>query len=124
MTKLELRKVLHEYSKILNAVKEKKRESVCTHYGRKYVVLIPEWAWLLGEFIEIILQNEKDRYFSKVITDCYIKGYKDKTVLAEIPLSESTYYRWKRKFEEKLYELYIAAGLVSKSEIMNNKILD
>ena len=124
MTKLELRKVLHEYSKIVNAVKERKRESVCMHYGRKYVVLIPEWAWLLGEFIEMILENEKDMYFSKVIIDCYIKGYKDKTVLAEIPLSDSTFYRWKRKFEEKLYELYIVAGLVSKSEIINNKILD
>lgn len=124
MTKLELRKVLHEYSKISKAVKEKKRESVCMHYGRKYVVLIPEWAWLLDEFIEIILKNENDVYFSKVINDCYIKGYKDKTVLSEIPLSESTYYRWKRKFEEKLYELYISTGFVSKNEIINNKILE
>ena len=124
MTKAELRKVLQVYSKISKDIKQRKREAVCTHYGRRYVILIPEWAWLLDEFIEKIITCEQDEYFTKVINDCYVKGYKDKTVLSEIPLSESTYYRWKRKFEEKLYELYIVAGLVSKGEIINNKILN
>ena len=124
MTKAELRKVLQVYSKISKDIKQKKKETVCTHYGRRYVILIPEWAWLLNEFIEIIIASEQDGYFSTAIRNCYVKGQKDKTVLSELPLSESTYYRWKRKFEEKLYELYINAGLVSKSEIINNKILE
>lgn len=124
MTKAELRKLLQVYSKISKDIKQRKREAVCIHYGRRYIISIPEWAWLLDEFIETIIISEEDSCFSKAINDCYIKGFKDKTVLSEIPLSESTYYRWKRKFEEKIYELYIDAGFVSKNEIINNKILE
>ncbi len=123
MTKTELKRILQLYNQISPELRERRRETVRRHYGRRYVINIPEWAWLLEEFITEVVESEEDAYFSKIILDCYVKGKKDKVILSEYPISESTFYRWKRSFEEKVYELYIAAGFVSKSEIIENKIL-
>ena len=124
MTKAELKKILQLYHKISREIREKKKEAIKEHYGRKYVIQIPEWAWKLEGFINEVIENEEDIYFTKIIIDSYVKGKNDKVILVENPISESTFYRWKRKFEEKLYELYIAEGLVSKEEIIDNKIVN
>ena len=124
MTKEELKKILKLYHKIARQIHEKKSEAIGEHYGRKYVIHIPEWAWLLEDFIKTVIDSEENLFFSKVMTECYIKGEKDKFILTRNPISESTFYRWKRKFKEKIYELYIANGIVNKNEIIKNKILD
>lgn len=123
MTKAELKRILQLYSKISRGILERKDKVVSSHYGRKHIIQIPKWAHLLADFIREVINQEDDKYFSKVMIDCYMKGKKDRIILLENPISESTFYRWKRKFEEKLYELYILEGYVSKTEIIDNKIL-
>ncbi len=44
--------------------------------------------------------------------------------LKELPLSESTYYRWKQKLIEKIYEWFIYFGEVSKEEILRESIAE
>ena len=124
MTKAELKRILQLYNQISREIFERKDKAIRRHYGRKYIILIPTWAHLLTDFIKEVINQEDDIYFSKVISDCYLKGKKDKIILSENPVSESTFYRWKRKFEEKLYELYILEGYVTKNEIIDNKILE
>ena len=124
MTKSELKKILQLYNKISLEARLRKNEAIKEHYGRKYIIEIPNWTWRLEDFIKEVVSNEQDTYFSKAITDCYIRGKKDKSILSENPISESTYYRWKRKFEDKIYELCILEGLVSKKEIIQDKILN
>ena len=122
MTKEELKKILQLYSKIYREVHEGRQEVIIELYGRKHFIKIPVWAGRLEGFIQEIILNEKDEYFSKIIIDCYLKGRKDKSILSDNPISESTYYRWKRRFEDKIYQLFILEGVVSKNEIINNKI--
>lgn len=124
MRKAELKRILQLYHQISREIHEKQSEAIKEHYGRKYRIKIPEWAWRLETFINEVVETEEDEYFTKIMIDSYVKGKSDKAILAENPISESTFYRWKRKVEEKLYELYIAEGLVSKDEIMDNKILN
>ena len=44
--------------------------------------------------------------------------------MSELPISESTYYRYKQKFEEKIYQLYIELGYVTREEILRTKITE
>ena len=59
-----------------------------------------------------------------MIEESVIEGKTDKKVLRDLPLSESSYYRYKRKFENKLYALLIVAGFVTCEEILNAKITE
>lgn len=82
-----------------------------------------DWAYKLPEYIREIVQAEGDSLLSETIEESVVKGRTDRELLSDMPVSESGYYRYKRKFEEKLYELFIADGYVSREEIIKNKIM-
>lgn len=124
MTKRELKEMLHYYSRLHDEIASGKRRAKIIDRGRNKTVIIPEWAYLMEVFITEISEYEKDKIFSRMIEYSVIEGKNDKDVLSRLPLSESGYYRQKRKFEEKLYELFIAAGYVSREEILKNKITE
>ena len=124
MTKRELKEILHYYSRIREEIVSGKRRAKITDRGRNKTVIIPEWAYLMEVFITEIVEKEKDKIFGRMIEYSVRQGKTDKEVLSRLPLSESGYYRQKRKFEEKLYELFIAAGYVSREEILKNKITE
>ena len=48
----------------------------------------------------------------------YRQGIEDKSVFLDLPITESGYYRLKRKLEEKIYGLYIVCGEVTQEEIL------
>ena len=124
MTKKELKEMLHYYSRLREKIMSGERRAKIIDRGRNKTVIIPEWAYLMEVFITEIVEKEKDKIFGRMIEYSVRQGKTDKEVLSRLPLSESGYYRQKRKFEEKLYELFIAAGYVSREEILENKITE
>ena len=112
MKKAELKEYLQIYSKIVTALKGGKAYTCIYRNNRKQKIIFMEWAYRLPEYIREIIWAEED-----------VKGRTDREVLSDIPISESSYYRYKRKFEEKLYELFIVDGYVSREEILKNKIM-
>lgn len=124
MTKRELKVILHYYSRIREEIASGKRWAKIIDQGRSKTVVIPEWACLMEVFIAEIVENEKDEVLNKMVEYGIKQGKSDKDVMSRLPLSESGYYRQKRQFEGKLYELFIAAGYVSREEILKNKITE
>ncbi len=124
MTKRELKVILHYYSRIREEIASGKRWAKIIDQGRSKTVVIPEWACLMEVFIAEIVENEKDEVLDKMVEYRIKQGKSDKDVMSRLPLSESGYYRQKRQFEGKLYELFIAAGYVSREEILKNKITE
>ena len=122
MDKKEIKKILRVYPYIKKDIEDGKEFSIYKRNGKKYKINIPKWAYCINSLISRILENEKDDIVSKIIIQDYIKGYKDKKIISNYPITESGYYRIKRKFEEKLYELYVLLGYVSEKEILNNEV--
>ena len=78
----------------------------------------------MPDYIEDVIKNEDNPLFTYIIRESVILEKTDKKMLLKIPVSESSYYRYKRKFENKLYGLLIVAGYVTREEILNAKIID
>lgn len=120
MTKKELKYYLRIYYKIREDVKNKKISSLVILYGRKRKVLIPKWVYCLEDILLII--RNRGGEFDVIINKFYFGGLTDKRILVDEPLSESSYYRLKRKLEESIYELLILYGYVSEDEILNQMV--
>ena len=123
MTKKELKKFLLIYPKIAQAVTEKMKCCVFTLYGRKKRVSIPEWSYKITQIFKII-EAENNSIVKTIIEKIYIKGKNDKELIQTLPVTESSYYRIKRKIEDKIYQLYILFGYVTESEISSNRIIE
>ena len=121
--KAELKEYLQIYSKIVTAIKGGKANTCIYRNNRKQKIIFKEWAYRMPEYISEIKQAEKDALLSEVIEKSVVAGKSDREVLSDMPISESSYYRNKGKFEEKLYELFIVDGYVSREEIIKNTIM-
>ena len=124
MDKTELKSFLLIYNKIKDAIEAGKEYAYIRRCNRIQRIMFPEWLYKLPDYIEDILKSEDNPLFTYIIRESVISGKTDKQTLTEVPLSESSYYRYKRKFEEKLYELFIAYGYVTREEILKAKIAD
>ena len=122
MTKYNLRKYLQKFSKIRKALQERKSSLKIQIYGQTKEFYFENWAYWLPAYIEEILENEQNTLFIEMVKLRYYMGKSDRAVLARLPLSESTYYRWKNHFIDKLYELFIQKGFVSREEILQYQI--
>ena len=124
MDKAELKNFLLIYDKIKDAIEAGKEYAHIRRCNRKQKFMFPEWLYKLPGYIEDIIISEDDPLFTYIIRESVISGKTDKQTLTEVPLSESSYYRYKRKFENKLYGLFIVAGYVTREEILRAKIAD
>ena len=124
MQKRELKEILLVYAKIRKEIASGARSVTIQLKRKKRSIQIPEWARALPVYIEEILQSEQDPIFSEMIKRSVLEGKSDRAVLQELPMSESSFYRQKRKFENKLYALYILVGYVSRNEILEEKITE
>ena len=88
------------------------------------MISIPTWAWKIEEVFQKIITTENNCIVNKIIDKVYRQGMEDKSVFLDLPITESGYYRLKRKLEEKIYELYISSGEVTEEEILKNKLLE
>lgn len=102
----------------------KKTNSTIKLYGRRKEVKIPTWLFELESIFSEMILNEEDDIISKIIDESYKKGNNDRWIISSLPITESGYYRIKRKIEEKIYEIYIFKGYVSQSEIKKNRIIE
>jgi hypothetical protein len=124
MTKKEIRSYLRIYWKIKDKLTENTKEIIIGRSGRKIRLLLKPEVYKLKICIEEILHYETEPLVIRMITSKIIKGYTDRMTLKELPLSESTYYRWKQKLIEKIYEWFIYFGEVSKEEILRESIAE
>ena len=124
MIKKELKHYLNMYPMIRTGA-EKKSSCIETEiYGRKRMIETPMWTYNLEETLAKITESEKDIIISQIIEQVYRQGETDKRLITRLPVTESGYYRLKRKIEEKIYELYIVNGSVTENEILSNKICE
>lgn len=124
MKKSSLRKFLNSYHFIIESVREKRRETEIQLYGRRKRISIPDWSWKIEEIFQKIIAAENNFIVNEIIDKVYRQGEEDKSVFLDLPITESGYYRLKRKLEEKIYELYIVSGDVAEEEILKNKLME
>lgn len=124
MDKAELKNFLLIYDKIKDAIETGKEYAYIRRCNRKQKIMFPEWLYKLPDYIEDILKSEDNPLFTYIIRESMIFGKTDSKVLQELPLSESSFYRYKRQFENRLYDLFIVEGYVSREEIFSTKITE
>ena len=105
-------------------MKEKRHETVVQLYGRRKRINIPQWFWDIEEKFQKIIEAEANSIVKDIIDMVYRRGADDKSVVVKLPITESGYYRLKRKIEEKIYELFIVSGNVTQEEILENKLIE
>ena len=124
MKKSSLRKFLNSYYLIIESVKEKQCETEVQIYGRRKRIIIPDWGWRIEEIFQKIILVENNFIVNEIIDKVYSQGLEYMSLFLYLPITESGYYRLKRKLEEKIYELYIASGDVDEEEILKNKLME
>ena len=123
MPKEQLKHYLQLYPKIKNEIIKGRLLIEWRQYGRKKREIIPNWVLTLREYIEETLLSESEPLVVQAIQMSFIEGESDIFIFSRLPISESTFYRWKTKFVEKIYRLYIVAGYVSREEILQEVII-
>ncbi len=123
MRKGELKYYLYLYRLIQEPVRNKKSETQVYIYGRRKYIRIPEWFFKIEEIMEKITTAEADYLVAEIMDNLFRQGKDDKTIISELPLTESGYYRIKRKIEDKIYAMYIVSGDVTPDEILQDKII-
>lgn len=121
MKKSELKQCLQVYVDIEKELKGHNTTSVTRCNRRKRQIVIKPWMYKLPEFL-ILIEDSENHIIRQIIKQSIKRGEKDKKVLCSIPVSESTYYRWKRQIVDKIYELYILSNDVTEEEILSERI--
>ncbi len=76
----------------------------------------------IRKFVNEIYAAESNKTVRKYIRMSIAEGRKDKEILRELPISESTLYRWKQRLTDKVYALCILSGYVSAEEILSEPL--
>lgn len=122
MTKKELKVYLRIYFKIAESLVRRKDGTEIKIGAKTKFVKFKNWVYRLPEYLREIKDEEKNEQLQKLIKLRFEQGKTDRTILAQLPISESTYYRWKEKIVEKIYAMFIESGYVSRKEIMQEAI--
>lgn len=113
MTKKELKQCLQQYIKIIG----------CLQHKEKSVRLkIMPWMYKLPNILNQIKNAETNEVIKKIIKQSIEEGKTDREIFVNLAMSESTYYRCKRKILEKIFNLYILSGEVTFEEIISERI--
>ena len=122
MLREELKIYLKYYPKVVRAIKEKRQEITIGRYGQKKTIVFAEWAKRLEGYVEEVLKGESSPTAQEIIRESVMKGRADWKVMLEVSISESSYYRMKRMITERIYELYISEGMVTREEILQESV--
>lgn len=122
MRKREIKQCMQIYSKIERALIERRPSIEIKQSGCKKVITIYPWMYRLPEIIKKIEEGETNGIIGIMIEKNIRSGEKDKIVMRDIPVSESTYYRWKSQLIDKIYALFILSGEVTLEEILSDSI--
>lgn len=121
MTRSSIEEIVKRYREIEKAMKLGKNRAKFYAGGRKYSIPITDEVWIIFGIIEEIGEREEAKYMTEIIKKLK-KGYSDKRIINESPVSRNAYYERKRKYMGKIYECCIGKGLVSYDEIMEEQI--
>ena len=119
MTKSDLKQILSVYPKIRNAIIKGKKQVSIIKYRRKKNIEIADRIKSFENYFNVLIKNE-NAVIAEIIDKAYFQGLKATEIIMNSPISECGYYRIKKSIEEKIYELLIADGFVTKNEIINN----
>lgn len=122
MLREELKIYLKYYPKVVRAIKERRQEITIGRYGQKKTIAFPEWTKRLEGYVEEVLKGESSPTAQEIIRESVMKGRADWKVMLDISISESSYYRMKRMITERIYELYISEGMVTREEILQESV--
>lgn len=122
MNKKDIKHYLKYYSQIVRATETGKEYIIISGRRTSQKLKLPDWAKKLNEYVQIILTSETDPIVKRLIQYSIIAGKSDREVLVRLPISEGSYYRLKRMFVERIYELYIYDGFLSREEILKESI--
>ena len=122
MNKKDIKHYLKYYSQIVRATETGKEYITISGRRTSQKLKLPEWTKKLNEYVQIILTSETDPIVKRLIQYSIIAGKSDREVLVRLPISEGSYYRLKRMFVERIYELYIYDGFLSREEILKESI--
>lgn len=123
MLREELKIYLKYYPRVVSAIRERRKEITVGRYGQKKTIVFPEWTKRLEGYVETVLREESSPTAQEIIRESVIKGRADWKVMLDISISESSYYRVKRMIVERIYELYISEGMVTREEILKESVL-
>ena len=124
MNRKEIKYLLNIYTQIRPSLEKREKKATILIYGRKRTMILTEDHYHLKEFIEVIMKTETNELVISVIRESVLLGKNDLSVVYKLPISESTYYRWKRKFIDKLYALFVCIDTISMEEILQESIAD
>lgn len=122
MLREELKIYLKYYPKVVRAIKERRQEITIGRYGQKKTIVFAEWAKRLEGYVEEVLKGESSPTAQEIIRESVMKGRADWKVMLEVSISESSYYRMKRMITERIYELYVSEGMVTREEILQESV--
>lgn len=121
MTRSNIEEIVRRYREIENAMNSGRSSAEFYAGGRKHCIPITDEIWIIFGIIEEIGKREEAKYMTEIIKKLK-KGYSDKRIINESPVSRNAYYERKRKYLEKIYGCCISKGLVSYEEIMEEQI--
>lgn len=122
MKKREIKQCIQIYSKIEWALIERRTSVEIKQNGCKKSVTIFSWMYRLPEIIRQIKNTEKNDFIGIMIEENIRSGEKDRIVMRDIPVSESTYYRWKSQLIDKIFTIFALSGEVTLEEILAESI--
>ena len=120
MTKKELKQFLMHYWQYYRALENGEASTEILIYGRQKRIVFPEWGYAVANYIRRFITKARGKSVGKMLKLYFYEGKTDKEVMNRIPVSESTYYRWKYKLIDMLYSFLIYDGYVGKEEILRS----
>ena len=117
MRRQELKYYLRIYPLIRDKLDQKQMYINVYIYKRKKQIYVPSWVYLLEKILEMITTKD-NKITSSIIKMLYFENLSDKNIILKLPISESSYYREKKRIEDKIFELFILFRYVSKDEIL------
>ena len=122
MNKKEIYHLLKRYHYIIEAIGNGETEAEIFISGRKENIQIDEKIITFVDIVQLIYKNEDNELIKSFIDKNVIHGQTNTRVFADKPLDKSTYYDYKSKFVDIIYHCCISKGLVTREEILEERI--
>ena len=122
MKKSELKKYLLILRKNLNLDKNDTNLYKVYMYGRFKLIYLPEWFFEMKRLLTLLKESIGNNIVKLIIVKYYFENKNDVKIINELPISEATYYKYKRYIEDMLYQLFIYESYVTLNEILEEEV--
>ena len=122
MNKKEIKYYLQVLRKNNHLKKNKENIYQVNIYKRYKEMKIPEWAFKIFDYLEEIINLTQDILIKEIVKMHYFNNFSDLEIISKLPISETLYYKYKRKIEDNIYHLLICEGYITKEDIKKEVI--